>query len=551
MRFASILRRLALFLLLALPGIAQAEGRTIIVLDGSGSMWGQIDGRPKLEIAREALETVLASMPADTELGLIAYGHRTKGDCDDIETLVAPATGTAQGISDAAAKMQFLGKTPLTEAVRRAAAELHSTEEKATVVLITDGIETCQGDPCALAQELETSGVDFTAHVVGFGLTKAEGQEVACLADMTGGQFITADSLQSLVVALQTTVISTPQPEPEPVPEPEPAKPAQLDINFAPRAFLAPDIPVPEDGDVSWNLYVRNSDGSIGERYETEYNDFKGFVEPGAYRLITTLGSAETEQDITLSATELSAPDVVLNAAKVMLHPKGTPDGPVEDNASLNFKADPDVDTTEYGDTRIYLPAGEVTLTASLGVATQTETLTLKPGETLDRDVVIAVGLAAIEAYYVDGMHVDGGAHQVQVLSVTKDIEGDREVFNTGYGQDFTLKLSPGDYIARVELDAASAETPFTVKPGERTDVSVVLNAGVLAVDAPGASSIAVYKAKTDLNGNRTQMAFDYAASLSKVMPEGDYLIEVERGDAISKADAHVTKGERSEVAVP
>lgn len=549
MRFASILRHLALVFLLASPGIAQAEGRTIIVLDGSGSMWGQIDGRPKLEIAREALETVLAGMPADTELGLIAYGHRTKGDCDDIETLVAPAKGTAQAISDAAAKMQFLGKTPLTEAVRRAAAELHSTEEKATVVLITDGIETCQGDPCALAKELETSGVDFTAHVVGFGLTKAEGQEVACLAEATGGQFITADSLQSLVVALQTTVISTPAPEP--APEPEPAKPAQLEINFAPHAFLAPGVPVPEDGDVSWNLYALNSDGSIGEHYETEYNDFKGFIEPGSYRLITTLGSAETEQDITLSAADLSAPDVVLNAAKVVLHPKGTADGPVDESAALNFQADPDVDTTEYGETTIYLPAGDVTLTASLGAASQTETLHLTPGETLDRDVVIAVGLAAIEAYYVDGMHVDGGDHQVQVLSATKDIEGDRKAFDVGYGQDYTLKLAPGDYIARIELDAASAETPFTINPGERTEVSVVLNAGVLAVDAPGASSITVYKAKADLNGNRTQMAFDYAASLSKVMPEGDYLIEVERGETISKADAHVTKGERSEVTVP
>ena len=69
------------------------------------------------------------------------------------------------------------------------------------------------------------------------------------------------------------------------------------------------------------------------------YTHLDVYKRQGAYRLITTLGSAETEQDITLSATELSAPDVVLNAAKVMLHPKGTPDGPVEDNASLNFKA--------------------------------------------------------------------------------------------------------------------------------------------------------------------------------------------------------------------
>ena len=116
--------------LLAAPLLA--EGKSIIVLDASGSMWGQIDGRPKMEIAREALASVLSGLDPATEIGLMAYGHREKGSCQDIELVVPPAAGTAQAITDAANQMKFLGKTPLTEAVRRAAAELKSTEEKAT-----------------------------------------------------------------------------------------------------------------------------------------------------------------------------------------------------------------------------------------------------------------------------------------------------------------------------------------------------------------------------------------------------------------------------------
>jgi len=177
---------LCLFALLS-PLAALAEGRSIIVLDGSGSMWGQIDGRPKLEIAREALGEVLRDLPAGGEVGLMAYGHREKGSCEDIELLVPPAQGTGPAIAAAANALQFKGKTPLSEAVRRAAAELRSTEEKATVILITDGIETCAADPCALGAELEASGVDFTAHVVGFGLSEDEGAQVACLAKATGG----------------------------------------------------------------------------------------------------------------------------------------------------------------------------------------------------------------------------------------------------------------------------------------------------------------------------------------------------------------------------
>ncbi|MGL5009697.1 MAG: VWA domain-containing protein, partial [Paracoccaceae bacterium] len=83
-----------LCLALLSPITALSEGRSIIVLDASGSMWGQIDGRAKLEIAREALAEVLGGLPADTEMGLMAYGHRTEGDCSDIELIVPPATGT-------------------------------------------------------------------------------------------------------------------------------------------------------------------------------------------------------------------------------------------------------------------------------------------------------------------------------------------------------------------------------------------------------------------------------------------------------------------------
>ncbi|MEW9807761.1 VWA domain-containing protein [Mesorhizobium sp. ZMM04-5] len=202
-----MLKRLMLTALFcAAASAAGAAERTILVLDASGSMWGRIDGRPKLELAREALREVLATVPADVEIGLMAYGHRRKGQCDDIELVVPPAPGAAAAIGEAVETMRFLGKTPLTEAVRQAAEALRYTEDKATVVLVTDGIETCNADPCALGAELEKSGVDFTAHVVGFGLTREEGRQVACLAENTGGRYIQAGDAGQLGEALKKTV---------------------------------------------------------------------------------------------------------------------------------------------------------------------------------------------------------------------------------------------------------------------------------------------------------------------------------------------------------
>jgi len=209
---------LASALLLATASVAASEpqqARTIIVMDGSGSMWGQIDGRPKFEIARETVADVVGKLPANQTLGLIAYGHRRKGDCKDIELIVPPAPGTSGKVLNAVNDMRFLGMTPLSEAVRQAAQALRHTEQAATVVLVTDGLETCNLDPCAVANELEKSGVNFTAHVIGFGLTKDEGAKVACLATNTGGRYLQASDGAALSAALRQAVS-----------EPAPAKPA-------------------------------------------------------------------------------------------------------------------------------------------------------------------------------------------------------------------------------------------------------------------------------------------------------------------------------------
>lgn len=194
------------FMLLPLTGYSQDSSTAMIVLDASGSMWGQLDGKNKITIARETLDAVIGEIPESVHLGLMVYGHTEKGNCNDIEVIVNPAANAAEKIKSAVAQINPKGKTPLTESVKRAAEKLRYTEEKATVILITDGIETCHADPCVLASELQNNGVDFTAHVVGFDLSEKEGKEVACLAEETGGMYLGADNAQQLGEALQLAV---------------------------------------------------------------------------------------------------------------------------------------------------------------------------------------------------------------------------------------------------------------------------------------------------------------------------------------------------------
>lgn len=134
---------------------ASAQDNVLVVFDGSNSMWGQIDGTAKIEIARGVMENLLGDWVEDRNVGLMAYGHRTRGDCGDIEELVEPGAQSRSDILDQINGITPTGKTPLTDAVEQAAKRLSYTDTPATVVLISDGLGSCERDPCALAAALD------------------------------------------------------------------------------------------------------------------------------------------------------------------------------------------------------------------------------------------------------------------------------------------------------------------------------------------------------------------------------------------------------------
>ncbi|MCZ6638240.1 MAG: VWA domain-containing protein, partial [Alphaproteobacteria bacterium] len=170
-----------------------APSKAIMVLDASGSMWGRIGGKAKIAIAREVIGDLVKSIDPSIHLGLSVYGHRRKGDCGDIEHVLPVAPINPKQFTKSVNALQPKGKTPLTEAVRQAAEILKYTKDKATVILISDGKETCGADPCALGRALKKGGLDFTVHIVGFNVPKKDRPGLRCLADATGGQFLTAD----------------------------------------------------------------------------------------------------------------------------------------------------------------------------------------------------------------------------------------------------------------------------------------------------------------------------------------------------------------------
>lgn len=226
----------------------ESSGKTIIILDASGSMWGQIDGKPKIEIAREAIGELLGSLDPSIELGLMAYGHRQKGDCEDIELLITPQKVDRNAFNEIVKSIIPKGKTPLTDAVEQAANFLRYEEEAANVILVSDGLETCDRDPCELASRLAKNGIGFRAHIVAFDLTAEESDSFRCLADETGGAFLEAQDAGTLTDALEMAVEAAAEPA-APAGNPAPMPEEKLD----PATLEAPaSVPAGSNFEVKW-----------------------------------------------------------------------------------------------------------------------------------------------------------------------------------------------------------------------------------------------------------------------------------------------------------
>lgn len=195
----------------------------MLVFDASGSMasmgYNGLDV-PRIFEARDALRATLPRVASQRRLGLVIYGPGPDS-CSNVDLRFEPITDAAAPILAEVDRVQPEGDTPLTTAVDQAANVFLEKNRAGVVVLVTDGRETCGGTPCALAEDLVDSGADITVHVIGFkirgenfdpkhfgtgGFEKGVETQARCLADLTGGLYVSAENTDELVGALQQTL---------------------------------------------------------------------------------------------------------------------------------------------------------------------------------------------------------------------------------------------------------------------------------------------------------------------------------------------------------
>ena len=175
-----------------------------IIFDGSGSMWGRLaDNSMKIQTAKDVLGDFIEGDFSGKELALRAYGHRREKDCSDSELLV-PFGDPEKVIEVFKEKVQGIqpkGRTPITYSFREALKDFG--DRKGDIILISDGIETCDEDPCELMKEWKAKNVNIRVHVVGFGVEEKAKLALQCIANEAGTEYHDAKSASELSEGLQ------------------------------------------------------------------------------------------------------------------------------------------------------------------------------------------------------------------------------------------------------------------------------------------------------------------------------------------------------------
>lgn len=184
-----------------------APSQIELILDASGSMKLKVEGRPKIDIAKEVMAQIIKGLPDEGQVALRIYGHRIRegrpGDCQDSQLIFPFGKIDKPRMLVRVREIKALGTTPIAFTLRQVMRDFGNAPGEKMVILVTDGKEECGGSPSAVVSEMVARGFKIRLNIVGFALadrtTKEEMERVATLA---GGKFYDANDANALREAI-------------------------------------------------------------------------------------------------------------------------------------------------------------------------------------------------------------------------------------------------------------------------------------------------------------------------------------------------------------
>jgi von Willebrand factor type A domain len=201
-----------------------ADRSVLLILDASGSMNARLpNGETRMAVAQRAIKGVAGFIPAQAQLSLRMYGAQSaagRKNCEDTHLAVpfGPASAASGPITAAVDGAKAQGYTPIAFSLGQAANDFPAAAKERVIVLVSDGKETCQGDPVLAARALK----NITVHTIGFVVDTAARGQLQAIARATGGTYFDApvgpelpDTLKQALNACSQRVVALPaKPQP-------------------------------------------------------------------------------------------------------------------------------------------------------------------------------------------------------------------------------------------------------------------------------------------------------------------------------------------------
>lgn len=190
----------------------QAQGqeltRILFILDASNSMNANWGGQTRIEAAKELLVKTIDSLngSANLQIALRVYGHQspitaTYQDCNDTKLEVPFGPDNFMKVRNKIRTIMAKGTTPIARSLEAAASDFPDTNARNIIILITDGLEACDNDPCVIAKKLHDKGVKVTPFVIGLGLDLSYLDQFKCI-----GSYSEAETKEAFNNVLKTVI---------------------------------------------------------------------------------------------------------------------------------------------------------------------------------------------------------------------------------------------------------------------------------------------------------------------------------------------------------
>lgn len=190
MRFPGIFI-LSVFFFLSSSSYGQEQlTRVLFILDASNSMNAKWGVQTRIDAAKEILAKAVDSLAgsANLEIALRVYGHQspitaTYQDCNDTKLEVPFAPNNYTAVKNRIKTIAAKGTTPIARSLEAAAGDFPDSKARNVIILITDGLEACDNDPCVIAAKLHEKGVTITPFVIGLGLDLSYLDQFKCIGN--------------------------------------------------------------------------------------------------------------------------------------------------------------------------------------------------------------------------------------------------------------------------------------------------------------------------------------------------------------------------------